>query len=155
MYNDQVRSGYVDWKEPDRLSLLDLRYFLADLLDRSRGRVWTVGEMVAALEGMGFAVGTRKSAAAGTSPSKTVSGALRTEIERGRAVRVGWGRYTAGSMPDSTRRRIRASVRLRREHLLNVSPDSRHDSGRLRGNCGDLLGSSPCSPRPSGTSGSQ
>lgn len=40
-------------------------------------------------------------------PSKEISDALRTEVSRGRVVRLERGTYRAGSMPESTGRFIR------------------------------------------------
>lgn len=40
-------------------------------------------------------------------PSKAVSDALRTEVSRGRVVRLSRGWYRAGSMPESTGRFLR------------------------------------------------
>lgn len=86
---------------------LDLRYLLTDLICGPERRVWRVVELADALERAGFVLPGR--------PTKVVSDALRTEIQRGRVVRVGWGRYEAGWMPGATRRRIRARCRLARD----------------------------------------
>lgn len=94
---------------PTELVWLDRRYLVTDLIHRDAGRVWKVRELVAELEGAGFDLGAN--------PSKTVSGVLRTEIRRGRVVRVGWGAYRAGTIPESTRRRIRSRVQVRRAAL--------------------------------------
>ena len=92
---------------PERLDGLDLRYLLTDLICRPPHRIWAVKELVAELTAAGFELGDR--------PSKAVSDHLRTEISRGRVRRHGWGAYGPGSMPDSTRRRIRNRARQRRD----------------------------------------
>ena len=86
---------------------LDLRYLLTDLIDGPERRVWRVVELASALQQAGFVLQGR--------PTKVVSDALRTEIQRGRVVRVGWGRYESGHMPGATRRRIRNRARLARD----------------------------------------
>ncbi len=100
-------------RDPERrLVGIELRYVLTDLLDRPPHRMWAVAELVTVLTDAGFDLVAQ--------PSKTVSDALRTEIRRGRAQRVGWGRYRAappGSIPGATRRRIRARARARWERL--------------------------------------
>ena len=94
---------------PEHLYGLDLRYLLTDLICRPPHRIWAVKELVAELTSAGFQLGER--------PSKAVSDHLRTEISRGRVRRHGWGAYGPGSMPDSTRRRIRNRARQRRDLL--------------------------------------
>jgi hypothetical protein len=74
----------------------DLRYTLTRLL-RLLGPS-SVTELVAALEAWNFAVAGR--------PTKTVSDALRWEMQRGRVWRRGWGRYSAAGMPRGTEHRI-------------------------------------------------
>lgn len=85
------------------LSALDLRYVLTDLICSPGDRVWSVAELVGALDDAGFVLSGR--------PSKEISDSLRWEVGRGRVRRVGRGRYVAGSMPGATRRRIRARAR--------------------------------------------
>ena len=95
-------------RDPELLLGVELRYVLTDLM-LGDPRVWRVQELVQALDRGGFRIGD--------APSRVVSGALRAEIEHGRVLRVGWGRYRAtGHIPGSTRRRIRtrASARWRR-----------------------------------------
>jgi hypothetical protein len=85
-----------------------LRWILTVFLFRHR--VLTLKELVALVERNGFRVGGR--------PSKTVSDALRWEIRRDRVIRIGRGRYAAGSMPRSTLSWRRARVRaLRAERI--------------------------------------
>ena len=100
-----------DFVDPYRAHLygLDLRYLLTDLICRPPHRVWAVKELVAELHAAGFHLTDR--------PSKAVSDHLRTEVSRGRVRRQGWGAYAPGSMPDSTRRRIRKRARQRRDQL--------------------------------------
>ena len=50
-------------------------------------------------------------------PGKVVSDHLRAEVNRGRVVRLGRGRYRAGVIPGSTRRRMRYAIRHRRRTL--------------------------------------
>lgn len=98
----------VGRRHPEVLFGVELRYVLTDLM-LGDPRVWRVQELVHALRRGGFRIGEP--------PSRVVSGALRAEIEHGRVVRVGWGRYRAtGHIPGTTRRRIRtrASARWRR-----------------------------------------
>ncbi|MDE0803609.1 MAG: hypothetical protein OSA99_09830 [Acidimicrobiales bacterium] len=85
----------------------DLRYLLTDLIAGPERRGWRVVELAEALERAGFELQGR--------PTKVVSDALRTEIQRGRVVRVGWGRYEMGHIPGGTRRRIRARSRAARD----------------------------------------
>lgn len=59
-------------------------------------------ELLTAVEHYGFGIERR--------PSKTVSDALRWEMRRGRVVRLGRGRYAAGTMPRSTLSWRRARV---------------------------------------------
>ena len=77
----------------------DLRYLLAHhLWSLPPGTSVKVADLVDALEGAGFDLGTR--------PTKVVSDALRWEIEHRRIVRLGWGRYAAGAIPRTARGRI-------------------------------------------------
>jgi hypothetical protein len=101
--DDQIR------QHPERLSGLDLRYLLTDLICHPSYRVWAVKDLVAALTDAGFTLGDR--------PSKAVSDHLRAEVHRGRVRRVGWGAYGPGIVPGATRRRIRNRARLRRRWL--------------------------------------
>lgn len=91
--------------DPSGLWGVELRYVLCDLIAGAAGATCTVGELVEAVERCGFRLAGR--------PSKEISDALRTEVARGRVVRVGRGRYRAGSIPGSTRRRIRKVARHR------------------------------------------
>lgn len=86
-----------------------LRYALLLLLDRERGRICTIDEMVEGLAALGLTV-----AADVTRPSKAVSDALRWEVARGRAVRRGRGLYAIGHLPKVTRHRARVAV----QHLV-------------------------------------
>jgi hypothetical protein len=76
----------------------DLRHAALVILDE-RGTV-SVGELLATLTSAGFEV-------AGVCPRKVLSDALRHEVHRGRARRVGWGRYAVGRLPPTTARRVR------------------------------------------------
>jgi hypothetical protein len=78
-----------------------LRYAVTLTLLRSLRPVW-VDEIVEAIEERGHRIAGR--------PGKTVSDALRWEIGRGRARRVGRGRYEAGHVPESTRRFMEAAL---------------------------------------------
>ena len=84
----------------------ELRYALVRLIQLTGPA--SVPELVSGLEQWGFTVDGR--------PSKTVSDALRWERRRGRVMRRGRGRYSAGSMPRSTEHRIiRRVIALRAE----------------------------------------
>jgi hypothetical protein len=83
----------------------DLRYTLTRLLQLLGPS--SVTELVAALDKWNFAVAGR--------PTKTVSDALRWEMQRGRVWRRGWGRYSAAGMPRSTEHRIITRVEALRE----------------------------------------
>lgn len=111
--------------DPRALHSLELRYLLTDLIASGPGRAWTVAELVEVLEQAGFEIPDRA--------SKTVSDQLRWEVGRGRVVRVGRGRYRMGSIPGSTRRRIRTAARHRRDLLAAVPPSwsSREATGSL------------------------
>lgn len=91
--------------DPRGLWGVELRYVLCDLIAGAGGATCTVSELVEAIERCGFRLAGR--------PSKEISDALRAEVARGRVVRVGRGRYRAGSIPGSTRRRIRKVARHR------------------------------------------
>ena len=78
-----------------------LRAMLVLLLLRA-GRPMTVAELVAGVHSSGFAVAGR--------PSRTISDALRAEVNRGRAVRVRRGTYRAGVVARSTRHRMQRVV---------------------------------------------
>jgi hypothetical protein len=80
---------------------LELRSLLVVLLLHGR-RPMTVRELVAGAERSGFAFAGR--------PSKDVADALRWEVARGRALRVGRGVYTAGRVAKTTRHRMHARV---------------------------------------------
>jgi hypothetical protein len=69
-----------------------------------------LAQLVATVEADGFRLAGR--------PGKTASDALRSEIGRGRVVRVGRGRYTAGSIPRQTKSRIRHGVRELRAEIV-------------------------------------
>ncbi len=94
------------YPDPRRPRTLVLRYSLTDHIVGPPGRVWRVRELVAELEHDGFDLGHE--------PSRTVSNLLRAEVARGRVVRVGWGQYGPGTIPGSTRRRIRSRARSAR-----------------------------------------
>lgn len=77
---------------------VDLRHLLLDELLRARGSDRSIADLVGALRAGGFVVAGH--------PAKTVSDALRTELTRGRAVRVARGRYAVGLIPRTTRWRL-------------------------------------------------
>ncbi|WP_436792514.1 hypothetical protein [Actinospongicola halichondriae] len=87
---------YPDPRRPERLVW---RYLLTDRITGPPSRVWRVAELVDDLRAAGFALDD--------APSRMISNLLRAEVARGRVVRVGWGRYGPGTIPGSTRRRIR------------------------------------------------
>lgn len=102
----------MDWRfDSRRLTGLSLRYALIIHLVDAR-RVLTTRELVAAIEATGFEVRGR--------PSKSVSDALRWEVRRGRAVRVGRGSYKAGTVARQTVWRMRQ--RLGALHARVVAP---------------------------------
>jgi hypothetical protein len=74
----------------------DLRYLLTTyLFDHGTA---TVDELVDSMTYQGFDIGGR--------PSKSVSDALRWEVQRGRVVRCNRAQYCAGFMPRATQYRI-------------------------------------------------
>jgi hypothetical protein len=77
---------------------LTLRRILTWYIVSAR-RTVTVSELVSWVAGVGLELPSR--------PSKLISDKLRADVARGRIIRVGRGRYTAGAMPDTTWRRIR------------------------------------------------
>lgn len=83
-----------------RLHGIELRYVLTMQL-AVHGQA-TIAELVGVLKWHGFCVPGR--------PSKTISDALRWEIERGRVQRLGRGRYGPGYMPRGTEHRIHHRV---------------------------------------------
>jgi hypothetical protein len=87
---------------------LYLRYALLLVLDSRRGRPCSVDQMIDGLARLGLEPG-------GHRPGKVVSDALRWEVARGRAVRVGPGRYAVGHLPKVTRHRARLVVRCLRQ----------------------------------------
>ena len=76
---------------------IDLRHAALFVLDRW-GAV-SIGESIEALANRGFTV-------FGEKPRKVLSDALRHEVRRGRARRVGWGRYAIAHLARTTRWRI-------------------------------------------------
>ncbi len=94
------------YPDPRRPALIVWRYLLTDRITGPPARVWRVGELVDDLRAAGFALDD--------APSRMVSNLLRTEVARGRVRRVGWGRYGPGTIPGSTRRRIRTRARAAR-----------------------------------------
>lgn len=101
--DNQPPAPYVP--DPRLLIGLELRYVLTDLIDSGERRVWTVAELVSRLEDGGFIFYRR--------PSKVISDHLRAEVNRGRVVRMGRGKYRSGYIPGATRRRIRKRARAR------------------------------------------
>jgi hypothetical protein len=105
--------------DPSCLRRIVLRYFLSELLATHTGRVWTPTELGEALAARGFHVGGR--------PAKEISDALRAEVNRGRVLRVGRGRYRSGTVPGATRRRMRSVVRHRQAVLAReLAREQRH-----------------------------
>jgi hypothetical protein len=94
---------------PEQLYRLDLRYFLSEAMASAPERVWTPAELVAEVESAGFRFLSR--------PGKVVSDHLRAEVNRGRVERISRGRYRAGTIPGTTRRRMQYAIRHRREAL--------------------------------------
>jgi hypothetical protein len=81
------------WFSSDALRGQPLRYLVSlHLIDA--GSPQTVRQLVAAIEAKGYVIGGRA--------SKTMSDTLRTEVRRGRVIRVSRGRYAAGRTPRST-----------------------------------------------------
>ena len=89
---------------------IELRYVLT--MHLAHNGPATIGEMIEALTGQGFEVRGRA--------SKVVSDAMRWEIGRDRARRVGRGRYGPGSIPRSTEHRIHQRVLALRAGALSV-----------------------------------
>jgi hypothetical protein len=79
-----------------------LRWVLLMLMNDAPAPI-AVGDMVRSIERMGLVIHGRS--------SKAVSDALRWEIRRGRAARVGRGTYTIDHLPRSTAWWIRQQVR--------------------------------------------
>jgi hypothetical protein len=78
-----------------------LRYAAAVLLHEARDTVG-LDVLATALDAWGYATGGE--------PRKAISDALRWELHRGRAVRVGRGRYRSRGLAPSTLRWMRAQV---------------------------------------------
>lgn len=95
---------------PRTLRGLDLRYTLTRLLQLC-GQM-TVTELCAELHHWGFAVAGR--------PTKTVSDALRWEMQRDRVVRRGRGLYSAGYAPRGTEHRIITRVEVLRDEAESL-----------------------------------
>ena len=95
------RAAYLRWLRPDDLRGASLRYSLLTLLEELGP--CSIGELLWHLELRGLRVG-------GRDPSKTVADVLRYECAKGRARRVGRGRYRALRRPETTRRRHRARL---------------------------------------------
>lgn len=83
---------------------LYLRYALLLVLDGRRGWPCTVDDLLDGLASVGLCPD------GGARPGKVVSDALRWEVARGRAVRLGRGRYAIGHLPAVTRHRARRVV---------------------------------------------
>ncbi|HEY6531254.1 MAG TPA: hypothetical protein VIY72_03045 [Acidimicrobiales bacterium] len=107
-----------------------LRYALLLALHRHRGRVRSVGELVEDLAALGLRPRHGR-------PGKVVSDALRWEVARGRAERVGPDRYRLGRLPEVTRWRARRRIELILAGLVDdagfaISSEYVHD-GRAAG----------------------
>ena len=96
----------------------NLRYTLTRLLQLCGPS--TVDELVVALRQWGFTIDGRA--------SKTVSDALRWEMEHDRVRRIGRGLYRAGGMPSGTEYRIIRRVSFLREE---ATPDDAGRGGRV------------------------
>ena len=96
----------------------ELRYTLTRLLQLLGPS--SVTELVAALDNWNFAVPGR--------PAKTVSDALRWEMQRERVWRRGWGRYSASGMPRGTEHRIVTRVEALRAAAKSLGAG--HDTPR-------------------------
>ena len=104
----------------------NLRYTLTRLLQLCGPS--TVDELVVALRQWGFTIDGR--------PSKTVSDALRWEMEHDRVRRIGRGLYRAGGMPSGTEYRIIRRVSFLREE---ATPEYAGRGGRAtRGRAGRM-----------------
>ncbi|MFN3003163.1 hypothetical protein [Mycolicibacterium wolinskyi] len=98
---------------PDKYLLrgTELRYVLTIQLLQHGPQ--SVADLVEALREQGFTTKGR--------PSKTVSDALRWEIEHGRVYRIRYGKYRSASMPRSTEYRIGKRVLALRESAAQLS----------------------------------
>ena len=83
-----------------RLNGIELRYVLT--MHLAQHGPATIAELIPALNHHGFTVRGR--------PSKTISDALRWEMEHGRVHRLGRGRYGPAYIPRSTEHRIHQRV---------------------------------------------
>ena len=101
----------------------ELRYALVRLIQLTGPM--TVPELITGLEHWGFTVDGR--------PSKSVSDALRWERRRGRVIRRGRGRYSAGEMPRSTEHRIICRVLAMRAEAACLPPGGGQRSLSLGG----------------------
>jgi hypothetical protein len=99
---------------------VELRYLLTWYLADS-GLVLSVTDLVRLMEADGLAVEGEA--------NKVVSDALRWEIRKGRAVRVGRGRYRCGVMPRQTKSRIRLRVMALRQQAFAQRRDMVMRSG--------------------------
>jgi hypothetical protein len=89
---------------------IELRYALTmHLFDDGPA---TVPALIESLASRGFHIDARQ--------SKSVSDALRWEVRRGRAQRLGRGRYGAGWMPRATECRMRKRVLALRARALSL-----------------------------------
>jgi hypothetical protein len=89
-----------------------LRYAVA-VLPHERGDTMTLDELAAALAAWRYGTGPE--------PRKAISDALRWELHRGRAIRVGRGRYRSRGLARSTHGWMRANVLDRPAHPLRFS----------------------------------
>jgi len=92
-----------------RLNGIELRYVLT--MHLAQHGPATIAELIPALNHHGFTVRGR--------PSKTISDALRWEMEHGRVHRVGRGRYAPAYIPRSTEHRIHQRVLALRAAAAN------------------------------------
>ena len=129
--------------DPDELSEVRgtlLRSLLTLVLDAERPLVMSLPELAAGVAASGFRVAGRS--------SKNISDALRWEVGRGRVVRVGRGRYAAGRVAKTTRRRMRGRIANQRRLIaaaeaLSIRPDA------------DIRGSWPPAARAPGVAPSE
>ena len=109
----------------DRRGGVELRYAICVCLLDAMGPV-TVPQLVAELQELDIVIPGRA--------SKTVSDALRWEVRKGRAIRLGRGRYATRWMPRSTEWWIRREVARRangcRSHTGETNTWPAEDDGR-------------------------
>ncbi len=101
---------------PELVSARQLRYLLVAELTGT-GRAMTIPELIAALTGHGFVLGS--------SANKVISDTLRWQVAKGRVRKVRRGVYAAGTMPRSTKAWIKGRARRHRELVRVARPQKR------------------------------